>query len=106
EDGSPTFEDLVHAFLPGVAPGSALRELRRHALIQILPDQIVRLRRLTTRPVGLTPANIAHASGDLQRVTSTLLFNLKHADSPRLHVATKELSVLRERLPLLRSLLE
>jgi len=106
EDGSPNFEDLVHAFLPGVAPGSALRELRRHALIQILPDQIIRLRRLTTRPVGLSASGIAQASEDLQKLASTILFNLRSAEAPRLHLATRELSVLRERLPLIRSLLE
>lgn len=81
----------MQAFLPGVAPGSVLRvlrELRRHSLIQIPPDQIVR--RLTTRPAGLTAANIAQASSELQQLASTIVFNLKNAETPRLHFAIKD----------------
>jgi hypothetical protein len=74
--------------------------------VQILPDEIVRLRRLTTRPVGLSPANIAQASSSLQRLSSTVLFNLLSAEAPRLHLETKDLSVPFERLPLIRAVLE
>jgi hypothetical protein len=75
-------------------------------LIQILPDEIVRLRRLTTRPIGLSAANIAQASINLKRLTSTVLFNLRSAEAPRLHLETKDLNVLCERLPLIRAVLE
>jgi hypothetical protein len=106
DESGPTFEDLARTYLPGISAGSALRELRRHSLVQILPDEIVRLRRLRTRPAGLSAANIAQASGALQRLTSTLLFNLGHADTPRLHMEMKDLSVLRARLPLVRAVLD
>jgi hypothetical protein len=64
------------------------------------------LRRLTTRPAGLSAANIAQASSDLQRLTSTILFNLRHADTPRLQLQMKGPSILRAHLPLVRAVLE
>jgi hypothetical protein len=106
DDGSPTFDDLTRAYLPGISAGSALRELRRHSLIQILPDEIVRLRRLTTRPIGLSAVNISEASHTLQRLSSTVLFNLRHAGTPRLHLEMKVLEVIPQRLPLIRALME
>jgi len=106
DDGSPTFDDLTRTYLPGISSGSALRELRRHSLIQILPDEIVRLRRLTTRPTGLSAVNISEASHTLHRLSSTVLFNLRNAGTPRLHLEMKVLEVLPDRLPMIRAIMD
>ena len=106
EDGSLTFEDLARAYLPGISAGSALRELRRHSLIQILPDEIVRLRRLMSRPVGMSAESIENACGILQKLVATIQFNLRNADSPRLYLEMKDLYVRTERLPIIRAVME
>ncbi len=104
-DGSPTFEDLARAYLPGISAGSALRELRRHSLIQILPDEIIRLRRLMSGPVGMSAESIEDACRILQKLAATVLNNLRNTDSHRLYIETKEVYVRSERLPVVRAVM-
>ena len=106
DDGSPTFEDLAHTYLPGISAGSALRELRRHSLIQILPDEIIRLRSLMSRPAGMSAESIQDACRILEKLVATVHYNLRNTGSPRLHLETRELYVRSERLPIIRAVME
>lgn len=77
-DGTPSFSALVRLHMPGVRARTAIAELRRSGAIQLLPDEFVRLRSRTVRPVGITEASIAALGSQLSQLAQTLLHNLRN----------------------------
>jgi hypothetical protein len=106
DEQGPSFEELVAKYLPGTASGSVLKELRRRSLVQLLPDEIIRFRSLTTRTVGLNATNVALAAKRLQLLGSTVLHNIRDAKNRRLYEEMKSIKVDSARLPLIRLVLE
>ncbi len=105
-ESGPGFDELVRLHLPGVSTGTALKELRRRNLVQVLPDEIIRLRRMTSRRTGITADNILLYSKYLRRLASSLLENLQDAQNPHIVEETKPIRVSKEFVPVLRRILE
>jgi len=103
-DHGPSFQELSSQYLPGVSMGTAVRELRRQGMIQVLPDEVVRLHALTSRNTGPDPTNMANAAKQLQRVASTILYQSAGGDN--IYREINNLKIAPKNLPLIRQLLE
>jgi hypothetical protein len=102
----PSFQELASKYLPGVSPGSAIRELRRQALVQVLPDDVIRLRASAPRTAGFTPSNVAQVGNRLQRLASTIVHNMTESDGQFLFKEINNLIIDSEMMPLMRRTLE
>lgn len=102
----PSFQELAGKFLPGVSPGTAIKELRRQSLIQVLPDDVVRLRSRAPRTAGFTPTNVAQAGKRLQRLATTIVHNMTAPNEALLFKDIKSLRIDSERMPLIRRTLD
>jgi hypothetical protein len=105
-DRGPSFHELASKYLPGVSPGTAVRELRRQDLIQVLPDEVVRLRASVSGSSGFSASTIASAGKRLQRLASTILFDAQGSDSGKLYKEINILDISPQILPLVRRTLE
>jgi hypothetical protein len=105
-DRGPSFEELTTKYLPGVAPGTAIRELRRQAVIQVLPDEVFRLRASASRTAGFGTSNIVHAGKRLQRVASGILNSIGEGNGESLYREISNLRINPEEIPLIRRTLE
>ena len=103
--GQPSFANLVRAHLRGVSTGTALAELRRSGAVRLLPDEIVRLRSRTVRPLGISQASIAAAAERLQALASTELHNLKAPDAARFCESLEPISVTADEARIIRQTL-
>jgi Family of unknown function (DUF6502) len=97
-EGVPSFEMLVRRHMSGVSAGTAIAELRRSGAIRLLPDEQVRFRSHTPRPLGITEASIASVSERLQELMSTLLNNLRSPEHQRFFEGVDEVRIDAQRL--------
>jgi len=102
----PSFEELVRNFLPNVSVGSALGELRRSGAVQLLPDEIVRVRSRSPRTAGLTAASVASATDKMAALAYTVFHNVLHRDEQFINEESEVVRIPRSRLPLVRAILE
>lgn len=98
----PSFAALARRYMPGIALGTVLSELRRSGSIQLLPDDTVRLRSRKSRHPGLTEASLAEAGARMAELAATLTHNLTSLTEQRLCEGTGTVLVPADRLPLLR----
>ena len=105
EGESPSFEKLVRQYMSGVSTGTAIAELRRWGAIRLLPDEQVRLRSRTSRPLGMTEASIATLSEQVRDLTSTLLHNLKMPEDQRFCDGVPEVGIDVQRLALVKQMI-
>jgi hypothetical protein len=103
--GEPSFEMLVRRHMPGVSTGTAIAELRRSAVVRMLPDEQIRLRSRTARPPGVTSASIAVVSDRMRELSSTLLHNLTTADDQRFCENLNEVRIDVQRLAVVRQMI-
>lgn len=103
-DDGPSFQELSSRYLPGVSPGTAVRELRRQGRIRVLPDEVVRLEALTPQYLGPDPINVANAARQLRRLASTIFS--QSTDGENIYKEISHLKVSSKNLPLIRQLLE
>ena len=103
--GEPSFEMLVRRHMSGVSTGTAIAELRRSGGIRLLPDEHVRLRSRTARPLGITSANVAAVSERMRELSSTLLHNLNASEEQRLCENLKEVRIGKQRLAVVRQMI-
>ncbi len=79
--GSPSFEELVEAALPGKRHLNVLKDLRRRGLVQLLPDEIVRLPRIARPlPSELSGKSLSFIADQMRAVGNTLLQNILAAE--------------------------
>ncbi|HEY0747360.1 MAG TPA: hypothetical protein VGD63_11720 [Steroidobacteraceae bacterium] len=77
----PSFEDLVAEALPGKRHANVLKDLRRRGLVQVLPDEIVRIRRAARAlPTELNESSIAFIGEQMRIVGSALLQSIVNAE--------------------------
>jgi hypothetical protein len=70
----PSFAELVDKALPGKLPKNVLKDLRRRGLIQLLPDEIVRYRRVARAlPTELNTTALKYAADQMRLLGDTLL---------------------------------
>jgi hypothetical protein len=105
-EGAPSFEELAAKYLPGVAPRSAIRELRRQGAILALADDVFRLRSTSSRTAGWSASDLAHAGKHLQRVISGVLGNAGDPDAMESYKEIPSVSIDPELVPLARRTLE
>ena len=73
----PSFSELVDKALPGKLPKAVLKELRRRALVQLLPDEIVRYRKMTALPTELSTTALAYAAEQMRLLGNTLVRSMR-----------------------------
>jgi hypothetical protein len=103
---APSFEELAAKYLPGVAPRSAIRELRRQGAIQALADEVFRLRSTLSRTAGWSASELAQAGRHLQHVISGILSTPGDPESTELYKEINSLTIDPESAPLVRRTLE
>jgi len=73
----PSFEDLVADALPGKRHVNVLKDLRRRGLVQALPDDIVRIRRVAKPlPTELNEASLSFIAEQMRIVGSALVLSI------------------------------
>jgi hypothetical protein len=77
----PSFAELVSRYLPGVAAGAALSELRRGGAVELLPDERVRPRTRKLKNDGVDAGAIGEAARTGAHVLQTLFGRLSDAES-------------------------
>jgi len=103
--GSPSFQSLSATYIPGIAPGVVLDQLRRGRLVQLLSEHRLRVRGRTFRTHGLslnTITEIGHRAKDL---LDTLRHNMDEGDSQRFCESMPTINVEPGRIPVVRDLI-
>jgi hypothetical protein len=101
-----SFEDLVDKYAPGNHPPSVLKELRRRGNVELLDGEVVRFKSSTTRPSGVTKANVAQAAMRIKRLGDTLFQSIVETEQSRLYAETKIMHLNAKQLALIRAVLE
>jgi uncharacterized protein DUF6502 len=105
-DRAPSFRELAAKYLPGVSSGTAIRELRRQGIIQVLPDEVIRLRASAARTTEFNPSSVAQAGKRLQRLAATVFHNIAHTNSPIPYKEINNLKIDPRNFPLIRRTLD
>jgi hypothetical protein len=105
-DRGPSFQELAAKYLRGVSAGTAIRELRRQSLVQVLPDEVIRLRASASRSSGFNPSNIAEAAKRIQRLAATVLTSGVEGESKALYKEINNLKIDTARMPLVQRTLD
>jgi hypothetical protein len=106
EKGShPSFQSLSTTYVPSVAPGVVLDQLRRAGLVQMLSEHRLRVRGRTFRAHGFTRNSIADVGHRTRELLETLTHNIHQPDSRRFCETMREIEVELPRIPVIRDLI-
>jgi hypothetical protein len=77
----PSFEELVDKALPDNRHATVLKDLRRRGLVQVLPDDIVRIRRVApSLPTTLNAQSLSYIAQQMRMLGETLLQTIEGPD--------------------------
>ena len=94
----PSFFELADRALPRILPRTVLKELRRRGLVQLLPDEIVRLRRAPSLPAEFSITALSHAAEQMRLLGNTLVQSTRAPSDKKqpefaIYVASKPMQV-------------
>jgi hypothetical protein len=101
----PSFQSLSATYIPGVAPGVVLDQLRRGGLVQMLSEHRLRVRGRTFRAHGFSFNAIAEIGHRANELLDTLKHNMNEADSRRFCESMPAIEVEPGRIPVVRDLI-
>ena len=101
----PSFQSLSTKYVPGVAPGVVLDQLRRDGLVQALSEQRLRVRGRASRIHGFTATSMAEAGQRVQELLTTLKYNMKESEARRYCESMRAIEVESERIAVVRDLI-
>jgi hypothetical protein len=101
----PSFQSLATTYVPSVAPGVVLDQLRRAGLVQTLSENRLRVRGRAYRVHGFTSHGIAELGKRARELLETLRYNLQHPESLRFCDSMREIRIEIERIPAVRDLI-
>jgi hypothetical protein len=106
EKGSnPSFQSLTTTYLPGVAPGVVVDELRRAGLVQNLAANRLRVRARSFRVHGLNLASIADVGSRTRELLETLSHNMRQPDYRRFFDSMRVVEIEEGRLAAVRDII-
>src|SRR5665213_1773509 len=104
-DQEPSFFTLAGTYVPGAAPSVVLEELRRAGLVQMLPENRVRVRSRAFRMHGVNAANIGELGQRAKDLIETLTRNLRQPEAPLFCDSMPSIEVDGPRVPFVRDLI-
>jgi len=103
--GEPSFQSLSATYIPGVAPGVVLDQLRRGGLVQMLSEHRLRVRGRMFRAHGFSLSAIAEIGHRANDLLETLRHNMDAPDSRRFCESMPAIEVEPGRIPIVRDLI-
>src|ERR1700733_15206973 len=101
----PSFFTLASTYAPGAAPGVVLKELHRAGVVQLLPEERVRVRSRTFRVPGVNASGISELGNRSRELLETLIHNLREPDKRILCDSMPAIEVDALRVPVIRDLI-
>jgi len=101
----PSFFTLASTYAPGAAPGVVLQELHRAGVVQLLPEERVRVRSRTFRVPGVNASGISELGSRSRELLETLIHNLRETDKRILCDSMPAIEVDALRVPVIRDLI-
>jgi hypothetical protein len=101
----PSFHNLASTYAPGAAPGVVLQELQRAGVVQLLPDERVRIRNRTFRVHGINASGMSEVGSRGRDLLHTLIHNLRHPEARLLCDSMASIEVDALRVPAIRDLI-
>jgi Family of unknown function (DUF6502) len=101
----PSFQSLSATYIPSVAPGVVLDQLRRGGLVQMLSEHRLRVRGRTVRAHGFNLNAIAEVGHRANELLDTLRHNMEEPESRRFCEAMPAIEVEPGRIPVVRDLI-
>jgi hypothetical protein len=103
-DPEPSFATLARTYVPSAASGVVLQELHRAGVVQLLPEERVRVRSRTFRVPGVNSGGMTELGSRGRDLLQTLIHNLRDPEARILCESTRSLEVDPERVPFIRDL--
>ena len=101
----PSFFTLASRYAPGAAPGVVLEELHRAGVVQLLPEERVRVRSRTFRVHGVNASGMSELGSRGRELLETLIHNLREPDARILCDSMSSIEVDAGRVPVIRDLI-
>jgi hypothetical protein len=101
----PSFSTLASTYVPGAAPGVVLHELHRAGVVQLLPEERVRVRSRTFRVHGVNASGMSELGSRGRELLETLIHNLREPDARFLCDSMRSIEVDALRVPVIRDLI-
>ena len=101
----PSFFTLASTYVPGAAPGVVLQELHRAGVVQLLPEERVRVRSRTFRVHGVNASGIGELGSRSRELLETMIHNLREPDERILCESMPAIEVDAARVPVIRDLI-
>src|SRR3984885_199074 len=105
KEPEPSFHSLAAAYAPGAAPGVVLQELQRAGVVQLLPDDRVRIRSRTFRVHGINASGMSEVGSRGRDLLHALIHNLRHPEDRLLCDSMASIEVDALRVPAIRDLI-
>lgn len=97
-----TFEALVRHYGRGIPTRAMLDELTRAGAVEVLLSRLIRVKTMVAVDRGVTPRVIRSFGERATELLSTMLQNMRNADSPQFVASISETTIPSDVLPLIR----
>jgi Family of unknown function (DUF6502) len=101
----PSFFRLMSTYAPGTAPGVVLKELIRAGMVQLLPEERVRVRSRRFRARGVNASSMNELGSNTKELLETLIRNMRQPDATLFHDSMRSIEVDPARVPAVRDLI-
>jgi hypothetical protein len=102
---APSFEALAARYVPSSPAAVVLQELHRAGVVQLLPEQRVRVRSRALRTIGVNIGNIRELARQLDAFSRTLLGNIREPDYGLLCESIQGVEIEESRLSVVREVI-